>query len=321
MSQKVKLGIIGTGHMGQYHVNVAKSLSDAELIGIYDANSERAEAMAEKHKTKSFATEEQLLDAVEAIIIAAPTFLHKKQKKKKKKKKRHVLVEKPISQTVQEAKELVELANSYKLVLQVGHVERFNGAVLELGKIAEHPLLIESRRLAPYNPRITDVGVVLDMMIHDIDIVLNIVKSKVVSVKAFGSKIISNHEDVASVVLGFENGCIASLNASRASQAKIRTLNISQKDSYVFLDFTNQEIELHRQASSSTQLGSGEIRYRQESVVEKIFVHKDNPLKQEHEHFIQCILGEAQPMVSGDSDIQTLEVAHKILEQIHSQIK
>jgi predicted dehydrogenase len=316
MDKKVRLGVIGTGHMGQYHVNVAKMLSDAELVGIYDASTERATQIAEKHKTKAFASEADLLKEVDAIIIAAPTFLHHKIAKQALTEKKHVLVEKPISQTVEEARELVKLANENKLVLQVGHVERFNGAVLELGKIAEHPLLIESRRLAPYNSRITDVGVVLDMMIHDIDIVLNLVKSDVVDVKAVGSSIVSKHEDVASVVIRFANGCVASLNASRASQAKIRTLNISQKDSYVFLDFTNQEIELHRQASSTTQLGSGEIRYKQESIVEKIFVHKDNPLKQEHEHFISCIKGEVDPMVKGESDIKTLEVAYKILKQI-----
>ncbi|TGL63084.1 gfo/Idh/MocA family oxidoreductase [Leptospira ognonensis] len=316
MDKKVRLGVIGTGHMGQYHVNVAKMLTDAELVGIYDASAERATQIAEKHKTKAFASEAELLKEVDAIVIAAPTFLHHKIAKQALNEKKHVLVEKPISQTVEEARELVDLANKNNLVLQVGHVERFNGAVLELGKIAEHPLLIESRRLAPYNSRIADVGVVLDMMIHDIDIVLNLVKSEVVDVKAVGSSFVSKHEDVASVVIRFANGCVASLNASRASQAKIRTLNISQKDSYVFLDFTNQEIELHRQASSTTQLGSGEIRYKQESIVEKIFVHKDNPLKQEHEHFISCIKGEATPMVKGDSDIKTLEVAYKILKQI-----
>jgi predicted dehydrogenase len=320
MDKKVRLGVIGTGHMGQYHVNVAKMLSDAELVGIYDASVERATQIAEKHKTKAFSSEAELLKEVDAIVIAAPTFLHHQIAKQALTEKKHVLVEKPISQTVEEAKELVELANKNKLVLQVGHVERFNGAVLELGKIAEHPLLIESRRLAPFNTRIADVGVVLDMMIHDIDIVLNLVKSEVVDVKAVGSSIVSKHEDVASVVIRFANGCVASLNASRASQAKIRTLNISQKDSYVFLDFTNQEIELHRQASSTTQLGSGEIRYKQESIVEKIFVHKDNPLKQEHEHFISCIKGEAQPMVKGESDIKTLEVAYKILKQIQENV-
>ncbi|EMY71822.1 Gfo/Idh/MocA family protein [Leptospira vanthielii] len=319
MEKKVRLGVIGTGHMGQYHVNVAKQLSDAELIGIFDANLERATQIAEKHKTKAFPTVEELLKETDAIVIAAPTFLHHKIAKQALTEKKHVLVEKPISQTVEEAKELVTLAKQNNLILQVGHVERFNGAVLELGKIAEHPLLIESRRIAPYNSRITDVGVVLDMMIHDIDIVLNLVKSEVKEVKAVGSSIVSNHEDIASVVLTFANGCVASLNASRASQAKIRTLNISQKDSYVFLDFTNQEIELHRQASSTTQLGTGEIKYRQESIVEKIFVHKDNPLKQEHEHFVKCIKGESEPMVKGDSDISTLEVAYKILEEIHGK--
>ncbi|EOQ95368.1 oxidoreductase, NAD-binding domain protein [Leptospira wolbachii serovar Codice str. CDC] len=319
MEKKVRLGVIGTGHMGQYHVNVAKQLSDAELIGIFDANLERATQIAEKHKTKAFPTVEELLKETDAIVIAAPTFLHHKIAKQALTEKKHVLVEKPISQTVEEAKELVALAKQNNLILQVGHVERFNGAVLELGKIAEHPLLIESRRIAPYNSRITDVGVVLDMMIHDIDIVLNLVKSEVKEVKAVGSSIVSNHEDIASVVLTFANGCVASLNASRASQAKIRTLNISQKDSYVFLDFTNQEIELHRQASSTTQLGTGEIKYRQESIVEKIFVHKDNPLKQEHEHFVKCIKGESEPMVKGDSDISTLEVAYKILEEIHGK--
>ncbi|MDZ4725229.1 MAG: Gfo/Idh/MocA family oxidoreductase [Leptospira sp.] len=319
MDKKVRLGVIGTGHMGQYHVNVAKMLSDAELVGIFDASNERATQIAEKHKTKAFNSETELLNAVDAVVIAAPTFLHHKIAKQALESNKHVLVEKPISQTVEEAKELVALANKNKLVLQVGHVERFNGAVLELGKIAEHPLLIESRRLAPYNSRIADVGVVLDMMIHDIDIVLNLVKSEVVDVKAVGSSVVSKHEDVASVVIRFANGCVASLNASRASQAKIRTLNISQKDSYVFLDFTNQEIELHRQASSTTQLGSGEIRYKQESIVEKIFVHKDNPLKQEHEHFINCIKGEVEPMVKGESDIRTLEVAYKILKQIEEQ--
>lgn len=317
MKPQIRIGVIGTGHMGQYHVNVAKSLGAAQLVGIYDANEDRAKSIADKHQTKHFQSEESLIDNCDALIISAPTFLHHKIAKLALLKHKHVLVEKPISQTVIEAQELVSLAKQNGCILQVGHVERFNGAVLELSKIAEHPILIESRRMAPYNSRIQDVGVVLDMMIHDIDIVLNLVRSPLKSIKAVGSKVISEHEDVASVVLSFENGCLASLNSSRASQAKIRTLNISQKDSYVFLDFTNQEIELHRQASSSTQLGTGEIRYKQESVVEKIFVHKDNPLKQEHEHFVQCINGESEPMVRGDSDIKTLEVAHTILKQIH----
>jgi predicted dehydrogenase len=318
MADKIKIGVLGTGHMGQYHVNVAGQLSKADLVGIFDADPSRATQIAEKHSTKTFPTAEELMNSVQAVVISVPTFLHHEYAKKALSLGKHVLVEKPISETIEQAEELVSLAKSKNLILQVGHVERFNGAVLELSKIASNPNLIESRRLAPYNARIKDVGVVLDLMIHDIDIILNLVKSPVKSISARGAKVVSDHEDIASVVIQFENGCIANLNASRCTQAKIRRLTISQKDSYIILDFNDQEIELHRQASSNTQLGDGEIRYKQESIVEKIFVHKDNPLKQEHEHFVACILGLAIPQVSGETDIQTLKVAHEILRQIHN---
>ncbi|WP_425591029.1 Gfo/Idh/MocA family oxidoreductase [Leptospira barantonii] len=321
MTERVKLGVIGTGHMGQYHVNVAKTLNDANLIGIFDADVERAKQMAEKHKTSAFATIDELISKVDALVIAVPTFLHHEIAKKALLANKHVLVEKPIAETTEQAKELVKLAADKNLVLLVGHVERFNGAVLELGKIVKDPLLIESRRLAPFNPRIKDVGVVLDMMIHDIDIVLNLVNSPVKKLSAFGTKVLSNHEDIANVLLEFENGCLASITASRATQAKIRTLNITQKDVYIMLDFTDQEIELHRQATSDILLLSEEIKYRQESIVEKIFVHKDNPLKQEHEHFIRCIRKETEPIVNRNSDVSTLEIAYQILSEIHGTSK
>ncbi|MCC6275902.1 MAG: Gfo/Idh/MocA family oxidoreductase [Leptospiraceae bacterium] len=318
MSKKVKVGILGVGHMGQYHVNVAKQLADAELIGVYDADPERSKLISGKYGTKAFATPEEIIGASDAVVIAAPTFLHYEISKKALMANKHVLVEKPVAETVDQAKELVDLSKKNKLIFQVGHVERYNGAILELGKIAESPIFVESRRLAPYNSRIKDVGVVLDMMIHDIDIVLNLVKSKVIQLHASGSKVVSDHEDIASVILKFENGCVANINASRCTQAKIRTLNITQKENYVRLNFTDQEIELHRQATSNILLGVGEIKYKQESIVEKIFVHKDNPLKQEHEHFINCVNGKATPAVEGETDIQTLEIAHRILAEISS---
>ncbi len=317
MNRKVRLGVIGTGHMGQYHVNVARQLTHAELTGIYDADPERARLICEKHSTKPFSDIDSLLAEVDAVVVAVPTFLHYEISRKALLAGKHVLVEKPISETIDQAKELIQMSREKDLVFQVGHIERFNGAVLELGKIIRNPLLIESRRLSPFNPRIRDVGVVLDMMIHDIDIVLNLVKTPVKSIHARGNRVLSDHEDIASVVISFENGCIANMNASRCTQAKIRTLNISEEDAYVFLDFADQEIELHRQASSNTLLGQGEIKYKQESIVEKIFVHKDNPLKQEHEHFVNCILDSSIKYIGGDSDIRTLEVAHKILEEIH----
>lgn len=316
MADKIKLGIIGTGHMGQYHVNVSRQLTDAILLGIYDADPSRAQYISEKYSIEAYPNLEELLEFVDAVVVATPTFLHYQVSKLALDKGKHVLVEKPIAENVDQARELVELAKSKGLVLQVGHVERFNGAVLELGKIVEKPLFIESRRFAPYNARIKDVGVVLDMMIHDIDIVLNLVKSPVKSLHAVGQKVVSNHEDVASVILKFENGCIASINASRNTQAKIRTLNITDQNAYITLDFTAQEIELHRQASSVINLTNEQIRYKQESIVEKIFVHKDNPLKQEQEHFVNCILRKVKPHVENEKDVETLEIAHKILEEI-----
>ncbi len=316
MSDKVKLGIIGVGHMGQYHVNVSKQVANADLIGVYDSSPDRAKEISEKYQTSSFDTTGSLLEKVQAVIIAAPTFLHHEIARKALLQGKHVLVEKPIAETVVQARELVSIAKEKGLIFQVGHVERFNGAVLELSKIAEHPLLVESRRMSPYNERIKDVGVVLDMMIHDIDIVLNLVNSPVVALNAMGAKVYSNHEDVATAILKFENGCIAKITASRCTQAKIRTLDISEKDSFIELDFADQEIRLHRQASSNTQLRPDSIRYKQEEIVEKIFVHKDNPLKQEHEHFVNCILGKAKPFVDGEKDIITLEIAYKILSQI-----
>ena len=238
MSDKLKIGIIGVGHMGQFHVNVAKQVSDSTIVGIYDADPARVKLISDKYGVPSFATPEELIQNVDAVVTAG----------------KHVLVEKPIAESVEQAKELVELAAKNKLILQVGHVERFNGAILELGKIVDTPMLIESRRLAPFNARIKDVGVVLDMMIHDIDIVLNLVNSDVVTVHAVGQKFVSEHEDVATVVLKFANGCVATIAVSRNTQAKIRTLNITDKNAYIKLDFADQEIELHRQASSNTQM-------------------------------------------------------------------
>lgn len=317
MDNKLKLGIVGVGHMGQYHVNVARMLSDADLVGLYDADTTRLKQISEKYATNNFSNINELLEASDALIIATPTYLHYEVSKKALLAGKHVLVEKPITESVAEAREIVSIANEKGLILQVGHVERFNGAVLELGKIVDHPILIESRRLAPFNARIRDVGVVLDMMIHDIDIVLNLIKSDVSYMSAIGSKVVSDHEDAVNVQLYFQNGSIALITASRCTQSKIRTLNITQRDAYIKLDFSDQEIELHRHATSNIQLGASEIKYRQESIVEKIFVHKDNPLKLEQEHFVNCILGKTKPLVPSEKDIQTLEIAHKILSEVH----
>lgn len=316
----IKLGLIGTGHMGQYHVNVATGISAYEVAGIYDANQERAREVADRFRVPLFAEIDSLIQASDAVVVAVPTVSHFQVARKALELGRHVLVEKPMTETVLQASELVELARSRNLILQVGHVERFNGAVMELSKIVDRPLLIESRRQAPYNNRINDVGVVLDLMIHDLDIILNLVNSRIKSVYARGVIAYGSHEDIAVATLHFESGCIAVLNASRASQSKIRTLTISQESAFIVLDFSSQDIDIHRQAQSAYLMTREELKYKQESFVEKIFVHKDNPLRQEHLHFVACIRGTDEPIVAGDSDKRTLEIATEILAQIHAHL-
>lgn len=203
------------------------------------------------------------------------------------------------------------------VILQVGHIERFNAAVQQLKKIVKLPYLIESRRCGPPVERIGDVGVVMDLMIHDIDIILNIVNERVKSVNAFGSKVYSEHEDTANAQILFENGCIANIIASRVTQQKERTLKISQKDSFVSLNYGEQDLEIYRQASSAYLLTPDEIKYSQESFVEKLYIQKDNPLKLELMHFVGCIRGNETPLVNNENDLLALQVTNQILELVN----
>lgn len=318
--QRIKMGVIGTGHMGQYHVNVLAGLKEThELVGIYDASEERLKELSEKYNTTGYDSAEALIADVDAVTIAVPTALHYDIAKAALSAGVHVLVEKPITETTEQAKELITLAREKNLILQVGHVERFNGAVMELNKIVTKPLLIEAKRLSPFTPRIKDVGVVLDILIHDLDIVLNMVNSNIKSYSATGSKVMSDNEDIAILQIAFEDGAVANLTASRVSQHKVRELTITQEKSFVSLNYANQDIEIYRQASAAYLMTKEEIKYSQESFVEKLYVHKDNPLKSEHMHFYECITGKAQPLVSNEKDLETLEIALGSLQQIRSK--
>lgn len=305
--------------MGQYHVNVAIGLREIyNVIGLHDVNPKQLKDIGQRFGVNQFDDLNQLMDQVDALTIAVPTVDHYRIAKEALLKGKHVLVEKPMTENVAQARELVELAEKNNKIFQVGHVERFNGAVLELGKIVDKPYLIESRRLSPYNERIIDVGVVLDLLIHDLDIVINLVGEEIISLHAQGLRSMSKHEDIAVATIKFKNGCIANLNASRITQSKIRTLTISQEKAYIMLDFATQDIDIHRQASSAYLMTPEELKYKQESFVEKIFVHKDNPLRQEHLHFVACIRGETKPIVNGNADILILDIANQILKQIES---
>ena len=213
------------------------------------------------------------------------------------------------------------MAQDKGLTLHIGHVERFNGAVQELLKIVDSPIFVECKRMGPFTERIKDDGVVLDIMIHDIDIILNLIKSKVITTHVLGASVFTEKDDLVSVQLEFENGCIGYIVASRASQNKIRTLSITQKDSFVVLDYTDQEIYVHRKSSSEHKMSKGSLRYKQESLVERIFVHKDNPLKLELQHFIDCAKNGSPRNVAVNDELYSLEIALDILDQFNKKRK
>ncbi|MEI0509160.1 Gfo/Idh/MocA family protein [Brachyspira intermedia] len=314
---KVNISLIGVGRMGQFHLNVVSQINQINLSGIYDADENHLNEISQKHNIRKFNSLDEAIDNADAVIIASPTMYHFEIAKKAVEKGKHVLVEKPMTETYAQALELEEIVKQKNVILQVGHVERFNGAVQELHHIIEKPYLIEARRLAPFTPRITDVGVVFDIMIHDLDIVTSLVKKPIVRFSASGKRIRTNNEDIASALLEFEDSTIATISASRVTQEKIRTLAISTEEAYFILDYATQDITIHRQAASQSNIKTSVgINYKQESIIERVFIHRDNPLKLEDEHFANCILGKDKRFVSIEDDVNTIKLTEAILKEI-----
>lgn len=314
-----RIGVIGVGKMGEYHVGVLSEQSVAELTIIADSSQKRAEEISQRYSVPYVSCAEDMIGKVDAVVIAVPTALHYETAKKFLNAGVHVLLEKPCAHDLGQAEELFQLAEEKNLTLHIGHVERFNGAVQELHKIVDEPLFVECKRTGPFPQRNIEDGVVMDVMIHDIDIVLNLVKSRVINIQVMGASVFSDRDDLVSVQLQFESGTIANILASRASQNKERTLCVTQKDSYVMLDYTDQEIYVHRQSSSEHQLSKGSLRYKQESLVERIFVHKDNPLKHEVLHFIDCASNGSPRKSSVSRELYSLEIALRIVKQFKEQ--
>lgn len=310
----IKLGIIGLGHMGGYHASIATTLANAQLVGVADPHQNNLDKVKDPSviKTNNFM---DWIDQVDAVIIAIATFKHYALAKACLELGKHVLVEKPITQTSAEATELFAIAAERNLALHVGHVERFNGAIQELKKIVTRPLLIECHRMGPFVARAARDSVVLDLMIHDVDLVLSLVNEKPIRISAHGSKVHSASCDIASVQLTFPSGCIASVVSSRASQIKQRTMAVHEQGAFFNLDFTTQDLVIQRQTSSSVQLGVDQLSYRQESLVEHVFVHKDNPLKLEVMHFIKAIES-GIGLRNAKQDIQALDIIVEIERQL-----
>jgi predicted dehydrogenase len=317
--RRLRAGVVGAGHMGQYHLLVYAELWDVDLVGIVDVDMEKARRLAAQYDTRAFAHHRELIGKVDVVSVAVPTDQHFGIARDLLEAGIHVLVEKPMAPTLEEAKELFRLARQYRAILHVGHVERFNGAVQELKKIVERPILIESRRLGPFVPRVQKDTVVMDLMIHDIDIVLGLVNGEPQHLHAMGRSIHSRGPDVATVQIFFDTDTIATITASRATEQKIRTLAITQPDAYILLDYSDQDIQIHRRAAQEYTLNRESIRYRQASFVEHLFVHKENPLKLEIVHLLsaarQARDGAAVELLE-EEDLRSLAMALEIERMI-----
>jgi predicted dehydrogenase len=318
-AQPIPVGVVGVGHLGRHHARLYASLPGARLVAVADQDLERARTIAAEHGCEAFASASDLVGKVVAASIATPTVAHRAAAETLLAGGVDVLVEKPIAPTLEEARELFAIARRSGAVLHVGHVERFNGAVQELRKIVERPILIESRRLGPFTPRVQKDSVVMDLMIHDLDIVLGLVDSPPRRLTAMGSSVVSAATDIANVQIGFESGTIALITASRATEEKIRTLAITQPDAYVVLDYAEQDIQIHRRAAQEYTLNRESIRYRRASFVEHVQVHKDNPLKLEILHLVRAVrrarAGEAVVLAETE-DLRSLAMALEIEQMI-----
>ena len=305
--------------MGQYHTLVYAELWDVDLVGVVDTDFERARRVAAQYDTLAFSDHRELIGRVDVASVSVPTEAHFAVAKDLLEAGVSVLVEKPMTPTLEEARELFRIARASAAVLHVGHVERFNGAVQEVRNIVDRPILIESRRLGPFVPRVQKDTVVMDLMIHDIDIVLGLVDSEPRRVVALGSSVHSDVADVANVQIQFGSGALAIITASRATEQKIRTLAITQPDAYIVLDYADQDIRIHRRAAQEYTLNRESIRYRQASFVEHLFVHKDNPLKLEILHLIRAMRRARETgtvELPESDDIRSLAVALEIERMI-----
>lgn len=316
----LKIGVLGAGHLGKIHLRLLQQSEKYELVGFYDENAEYAEKIAQEFGYRRFSTIATLIHAVDVIDIVTPTLSHYKCAKVAIKSGKHVFIEKPISNTVAEAEEIIALANEYQVKGQVGHVERFNPAFIATREMIENPMFIETHRLAEFNPRGTDVPVVLDLMIHDIDIILSVVKSKVKHVHASGVSVISDTPDIANARLEFESGCVANLTASRISLKNMRKSRFFQKDAYISVDFLEKKCEVVKMKDAPEVPGDFDmILQNAEGLKKQIYfanpeIAANNAILDELETFADAINGNHRPIVTLEDGTEALRVAQRIID-------
>lgn len=319
-SEPLRIGVIGVGNMGQHHARVLSLLKDVELVGIADIKVERGLDIASKYRIRFFEDYRLLLPHVDAVCIAVPTRLHHSVGMTCLRSGVHVLIEKPIAASIAEAESLVNQAADSGCILQVGHIERFNPAFQELSKVlkTEQLLALEAHRMSPYSNRANDVSVVLDLMIHDIDLLLELTATPVVRLTASGSRACADDPQVGSCLdyvtatLGFANGIVATLTASKVTHRKLRRIVAHCQNSLTEADFLNNEILIHRQTTADYTTDYGQVLYRQDGLIEKVYTSNIEPLHAELEHFVGCVRGGNQPSVGGEQALKALRLASAI---------
>lgn len=326
---KLKVAVIGVGHLGKAHVRVYSELPNVELVGVVDINEERGESIAEKYSTSYFSDAGDVIDRVDAVSIVTSTSTHFEIARKFLEHKVATIVEKPFVNTVEQADELIELGTKNGVPIQVGHIERFNPAVMAIKDYVKDPKYIESERISPYSFRSSDIGVVLDMMIHDIDIILHIVPSKLDRVEAIGVNVISKTEDIANARLEFENGSVASVKASRVSASKVRVIRIFSLDSYVSLNYQKNSAMIYKKSPGIEEKMAGlkniditkisdprELLLGELLTVKHVDMAGHEPLKKELESFVDCVINKSTPIVTGEHGREAIRVADIICKKI-----
>lgn len=320
----LKIGVLGAGHLGKIHIKCIQQINDYELCGFYDPDNENAAKVEEEYGIKRFESITALIEAVEVVDIVTPTISHFDCASEALKNTRHVFIEKPVVTTLDEARKLIALSEEANIKVQVGHVERFNPAFMAAIPYFEQPMFIETHRLAQFNPRGTDVPVVLDLMIHDIDIVLSVVKSDIHRISASGVPVVSNTPDIANARIEFTNGCVANLTASRISMKNMRKSRFFQKDAYISVDFLDKETEILRMKDINPEKADpyavimelGHDQLPKQVIFDKPEVKQINAIKEELASFYEAIVNDTTPPVTINDGYNALEVAHKIIEKL-----
>ncbi len=319
----LKIGVLGAGHLGKIHLKLIHEISNYELVGFYDPDAKKSAEVAAELNLKAFKSIEDLIEAVDVVDVVTPTLSHYDCASLAMRNSRHVFIEKPVTNTIDEAKKLMDLAHEASVKVQVGHVERFNPAFMNAREHIKQPMFIETHRLAQFNPRGTDVSVVLDLMIHDLDIVLSVVKSNVKSISASGVSVLSDTPDICNARIEFDNGCVANITASRISMKNMRKSRFFQKDAYISVDFLEKEAEIINMRdldgdpdpfNMTIEMGPG--KKDKEILFSKPTIEPHNAIQLELSTFADSILNGTTPLVTIDDGYKALDVAHRILEKL-----